>query len=129
MDTLTFSAWSTAVGAGCLFVVCLLSRQSLWGLSVRSWASLIALALTSQVVGQLFIAHALGRLPATLTSIVLLGQAPLTALIAWPLLGERIRPGQLAGGLLVLVGIAIVSLSHVAPRIVFQRLRQGRSTS
>jgi drug/metabolite transporter (DMT)-like permease len=129
MDTLTFSAWSTAVGAVCLFIVCVVARQPLWGFSARTWASLIALALTSQVVGQLFIAHALGGLPATLTSIVLLGQAPLTALLAWPLLGERIRPGQLAGGLLVLAGIAIVSLSHVAPSVAFQRLRQGRSTS
>jgi len=109
MDTLTFSAWSTAIGALVLLPVCLLTRQPLVGLSGRSWMALIALALVSQVLGQLFVAHALGKLPATLTSIVLLVQAPLTALLAWPFLGERVRAAQLLGGGLVLAGIAIVT--------------------
>ncbi|HEY9225417.1 MAG TPA: EamA family transporter [Gemmatimonadaceae bacterium] len=114
MDTLTFSAVSTAVGAACLIPVCLIAGQPLTGFSARSWSALVALALISQVIGQLFIAHALGKLPAALTSIVLLAQAPLTAALAWPLLGERIRPGQLLGGALVLAGIGVVSLSRAA---------------
>ena len=114
MDTLTFITWSTTVGAASLLVFCLATRQPLIGFSGRSWAALIGLALASQVVGQLFVAHALGELPATPTSIVLLGQAPLTALMAWPLLGERLRPGQLVGGVLVLAGIALVTLSRRA---------------
>ena len=128
MDTLTFSAWSTAVGAGFLLPVALVAGEPLTGFSGRSWAALVALALVSQVVGQLFVAHALGRLPATLTSIVLLAQAPLTALLAWPLLDEPIRGAQLVGGALVLSGIAVVSLSHLTPRIALQRLRQGFSS-
>lgn len=129
MDTLTFSAWSTTIGALCLLPVCLLAQQPLTGFSGRSWAALIALALSAQVIGQQLIAHSLGKLPATLTSIVLLGQAPITALIAWPLLDEPIRAGQLFGGTLVLVGIAVVSLTKVAPPAAFQRLRQRRGTS
>ncbi|HTE48135.1 MAG TPA: DMT family transporter [Gemmatimonadaceae bacterium] len=109
MDTLTFSTWSAAVGAFCMLVVCLVARQSLSGFSGRSWAALIALALTSQVVGQLFIAHALGHLPPAPSSIGLLGQAPLTALLAWPMLGEPIRLGQVVGGALVLAGIFVVN--------------------
>jgi drug/metabolite transporter (DMT)-like permease len=121
MDTLSFSAWSTGVGALCLLPVCLLAKQPLVGFSGRSWAALVALALVSQVMGQLLVAHALGKLPATLSSIVLLGQAPLTALLAWPLLGERIRPGQILGGALVLAGIAVVSLERFAPRLTPRR--------
>jgi drug/metabolite transporter (DMT)-like permease len=121
MDTLSFSAWSTGVGALCLLPVCLLAKQPLVGFSGRSWAALVALALVSQVMGQLLVAHALGKLPATLSSIVLLGQAPLTALLAWPLLGERIRPGQIVGGALVLAGIAVVSLERFAPRLTPRR--------
>src|SRR5262249_34136026 len=116
MDTLTFITSSTAVGAASLLVFCLVTRQPLIGFSGRSWAALIGVALASQVVGQLFVAHALGELPATLTSIVLLGQAPLTALMAWPLLGGSWRPGQLVGGALVLAGIAVVTLSRVSSR-------------
>lgn len=129
MDTLTFSVWSTTVGALCLLPVCLLARQPLTGFSGRSWAALIALAITSQVIGQQFIAHSLGKLPVTLTSIVLLGQAPITAILAWPLLDEPIRAWQLFGGTLVLAGIAVVSLTKVTPHRAFQRLRQRRSTS
>jgi drug/metabolite transporter (DMT)-like permease len=123
MDTLTFSSWSTAVGALCLLPVCLIARQPLTGFSGGSWSALIALALVSQVMGQVLVAHALGKLSATLTSIVLLAQAPLTAILAWPLLGERIRPGQLLGGLLVLAGIAVVSVERIATRLAPRRRR------
>lgn len=129
MDTLTFSLWSAGVGAACMLIVCLIARQPLAGFSGRSWAALIALALTSQVIGQLLIAHALGHLPAAPSSIGLLGQAPLTALLAWPLLGERLRPGQFVGGLMVLAGIVVVNVTRLSAGDAFQRLRQGRSTS
>jgi drug/metabolite transporter (DMT)-like permease len=114
MDTLTLTAWSTGIGAAGLLVVCLVTRQPLVGLGARAWAALIGLALASQVVGQLLVAHALGRLPATVTSIVLLSQAPATALLAWPLLGEPIRAGQLVGGALVLAGIVVVTRSRTS---------------
>jgi drug/metabolite transporter (DMT)-like permease len=61
------------------------------------------------VMGHLFVAHALGHLSATMSSIVLLAQAPITALLAWPLLGEPIRVSQLVGGGLVLAGILVVN--------------------
>jgi drug/metabolite transporter (DMT)-like permease len=129
MDTLTFSVWSAGVGATCMLVVCLIARQPLTGFSGRSWGALIALALTSQVIGQLFIAHALGHLPAAPSSIGLLGQAPLTAILAWPMLGERIRLGQVVGGVLVLAGIVVVNVTRLSAGDAFQRLRQGRGTA
>src|SRR5262249_55640893 len=55
MDTLTFTAWSTGVGAVGLWIVCLITRQPLLGLSVRAWAALVGLALASQVIGQLLV--------------------------------------------------------------------------
>jgi drug/metabolite transporter (DMT)-like permease len=117
MDTLTFSAWAAAVGALCLLPVCLATGQQLGGFSGRSWAALIGLALTTQVVGHLLIAHSMGRLPATSSSIVLLAQAPMTALLAWPLLGEPITVWQIVGGILVLAGIMVVNVTRTgAPR-------------
>ncbi|HVX41835.1 MAG TPA: DMT family transporter [Gemmatimonadaceae bacterium] len=129
IDAVTFSLWSAAIGAACLVPVCLLAGKPLVGFSGRTWASLIALALVSQVMGQMLVAHAMGRLPATLSSIVLLAQAPMTALLAWPLLGERIRAAQIVGGALVLAGIFVVNATRFAPSGALQRLRQGRSTS
>ena len=113
MDPLTFSTWSAGVGALCLLPVCVVTRRSLSGFSVSSWVALIGLALSAQVVGHLLVAYSMGRLPATHTSIVLLGQAPLTAVLAWPFLGERIRVGQIAGGALVLAGIFVVNVTKL----------------
>lgn len=114
MDTLTFSVWSAGIGALSLLPVCLLFRLPLTGFTIHSWTALIALALTAQVIGHLFIAQAMGKVPATLSSIVLLGQAPITAILAWPLLGERPRIGQILGGALVLAGIMVVNLRPAA---------------
>jgi drug/metabolite transporter (DMT)-like permease len=81
------------------------------------WAALFGLALATQLVGHLLVAYALGHMPVTVSSIVLLLQAPLTALFAWPALGERIRLGQAMGGLLVLAGIGVVNLNRLrSPR-------------
>jgi drug/metabolite transporter (DMT)-like permease len=112
MDTLTFSAWCVTSGAVTLLIVCLLARQPLWGFNTQTWAALIGLALVTQVVGHLLVAFALGHLPVTLSSIVLLAQAPITAVLAWPLLGERIHAGQVIGGVLVLAGIGVVNVNR-----------------
>jgi drug/metabolite transporter (DMT)-like permease len=116
MDTLTFGVWSAGVGALCLLPVCLIARQPLIGFGWRSWASLVALALASQVMGQQLVAHALGRIPATASSIILLAQAPITALLAWPLLGEPLHGIQILGGAFVLAGIVVVNLDRLSAR-------------
>lgn len=129
MDTLAFSTWAVAAGALSLLPVCLLARQPLWGFSAQSWASLIGLALATQVMGHFCVAYALGHLPVTMSSIALVAQAPLTAVLAWPLLGEPIHFAQVAGGALVLAGIVVVNLTRLSPGPAIQRLRQSRSTS
>jgi drug/metabolite transporter (DMT)-like permease len=70
------------------------------------WA-VLGLGLISQLGGYLFLTYALGHLPATLTSISLLTQGPLTAAMAALLLGEPLSLAQVLGGLLVLAGVAL----------------------
>lgn len=70
------------------------------------WA-LVGLGLVSQLGGYLFLTYALGHLPATITSISLLTQGPLTAAMAAVLLGEPLSWSQILGGLLVLAGVAL----------------------
>ena len=77
---------------------------------------MIGLALVTQVVGHLSVAYSLGRLPVSVTSIALLGQAPITALLAVPLLGERLTVLQIFGGALVLAGIYVVNRTPRAQR-------------
>jgi drug/metabolite transporter (DMT)-like permease len=67
-------------------------------------------------MGQQLVAHALGRIPATASSIILLAQAPITALLAWPLLGEPLHRVQILGGAFVLAGIVVVNLDRLSAR-------------
>jgi len=109
MDTLTFSTVAIAGSVLTLLVVCLILGTPLWGFSVRTWVALLGLGLISQLLAYLALAYALGHLPATVTSVGLLAQVPLTALLAVPLLGEPLTRPYLVGGALVLVGIYVVS--------------------
>lgn len=115
MDALTFSAISGVAASVTLLAICLVIGTPLVGFPSQSWWALIGLALVTQVVGHLSIAHSLGRLPVSVTSIVLLGQAPITAVLAVPLLGERLDALQIVGGLLVLAGIYVVNSRPRSP--------------
>jgi drug/metabolite transporter (DMT)-like permease len=109
MDTLTFSTLSIVSSVVTVLVVCLVMDAPLTGFSMSTWAALLGLGLISQLGAYLALAYALGHLPATVTSVGLLSQAPLTALLAVPLLGETLTVPYLAGGALVVAGIYIVT--------------------
>lgn len=75
--------------------------------SARSWIPLVGLSLISQLGGYLSLTYAMGRLKATITSIALLSQVPITALLAAGLLHEPLAGAQIAGGLLVILGVGL----------------------
>lgn len=107
-------AWWVAALASAvsLLAASLAAGQPLWGYPLESWLWVAATALVTQVGGYMAINYALGHLRASLVSPVLLLQPVLTALLAAPLLGERLTPVQLCGGVLVLAGIAVVKRTH-----------------
>jgi drug/metabolite transporter (DMT)-like permease len=76
---------------------------------------LIVLALVAQVAAGQLILVSLPRLPAALTSLILLAQPVGTVLLAMILLGESPSPGQLAGVGLVLAGLVLASGRRPAP--------------
>jgi drug/metabolite transporter (DMT)-like permease len=79
------------------------------------WASqgwLVALALTAQVVGWLLIASSLPRLPAAITSVVLLLQPVGAVVLAAAILGESPGSAQLAGAALILAGVVAATARH-----------------
>jgi drug/metabolite transporter (DMT)-like permease len=78
-----------------------------------TWPShgyLLALALGSQVAGWLMITYALPRLAALETSLLMLMQPMISLFVAALLLGERISWLQSVGIVLVIGGVAYVSL-------------------
>jgi len=92
--------------------VVLLLINLMLGISLRVahgrtlWA-ILGLGLISQLGGYLALTYALGHLPATITSISLLTQGPLTAAMAAVLLGEPLSLPQIVGGVLVLSGVGL----------------------
>jgi len=114
MDTLTFSSLAAVGSTATLLVICLLLDLPLSGFSGQTWAVLAALGLVSQLAAYFALVYALGHLPATRTSVGLLAQAPLTALLAIPTLGEPLSWSLVGGGALVLAGIYVVNRPHSA---------------
>ena len=110
IDALSFSAISGVVASITLLAICLAIGAPLSGFSAGSWAAMIALALVTQVMGHLCIAYSMGKIPAPVASVVLLAQAPITVILAVPVLHESVTPAQLLGGVLVLAGIGVVNL-------------------
>src|SRR5207302_449238 len=90
LDTLTLTTLAIVASTMSLLIACAALRLPLSGFSTRTWLSVLELGLISQLGGYLAITYALGHLPATSTSVGLIGQSALTALLAVPFLGERI---------------------------------------
>ena len=105
---------STRVSAACLLPVALVAEGNFLPQSACSLAALLALALVSQVGGQGLLAVALGRLPATFSSLVIFLEAIAAAGLAWLLLGEPLGLAQICGGVLILLGIWIARPRAVA---------------
>jgi drug/metabolite transporter (DMT)-like permease len=109
MDTVTFMVWSLAIASLVIVPFAVWLEAPLWGFSTTTWMLIIALGLFAQTIGWLAINYALGHLPASITSVTLLGQVIIAALLAVPLLGEPIRESQIIGGLLIIGGIILVN--------------------
>ena len=108
LNTLTFSTAAITGSTLTLLAVCLWLDVPLGGFGARTWGALLGLGLITQLAAYFALVYALGHLPATVTSVGLLAQTPLTALLAIPLLGESLGPLQSAGAALALAGIFIV---------------------
>jgi drug/metabolite transporter (DMT)-like permease len=81
--------------------------------TARGWLLLLGLALFVHVLGQGLIAYALAHLPAAFGALGLYLQPLAAAIYAWWLLGERLEPVQLAGGVVVLVAIGVARRAQV----------------
>jgi drug/metabolite transporter (DMT)-like permease len=81
-----------------------------WVPGVEAQAWLVLLALSSQVLGWLLISVSLPRLPAVLTSIVLMLQPVSTVFLGAILLSEAPSAVQLTGVAIVIAGVAVATV-------------------
>ncbi len=93
----------------------------------ESLAWLAILGVTSQSAGYLFISISLPRLPAVVTSIILLSQPVMTMAFSIVLLREAPSPAQFLGVGLVIGGIAAATVPIARIRDRFAAARAGRA--
>ena len=103
----TILAWSGVVSAPGFAIVGWCSGERLVPVSGSGWWVLVLLALVCHVGGQCMIGYGLGHLAASFSAISLLWQPVVAAALAWAILGEPLGLLQIAGGSVILVGIAI----------------------
>jgi drug/metabolite transporter (DMT)-like permease len=87
-----------------------------WAPGPESQAWLVVLALSSQVLGWLLISVSLPRLPAVVTSILLMLQPAGAVFLGAVLLSEAPSPVQLTGVAVVLGGVAVATLRRLPAR-------------
>jgi drug/metabolite transporter (DMT)-like permease len=75
--------------------------------TLSGWAIVAGCAVAAQTLGQGLIAYALAHLRPTFSSLGLLVQTLGAATSAWLVLGERLAPVQIVGGLVIVGGIAL----------------------
>lgn len=116
----TFEA--TLITAGFLLAVALVVDKRLLPASfdgpvtpVQLAVALAAMGIVSHAGGQGLLSFALGRLPATFSSLVIFLEAMVAAVAGWVILGERLAAAQMAGGALILVGIWIARPKAAGP--------------
>ena len=102
---LRLMAVTTAITALILLPVALATGEQMLPVSSTGWLKLVGIALISHACGQGLIAYALAHLPAAFSSVSLLLQPVMAGVFAWVLLGEPLVALQIAGGMVVLVGI------------------------
>ena len=101
----TFEA--SLITAAILFVVAVGAERALLPASLAGLLALLGMAWVSHAGGQGLLTVALGRLPATFSSLVIFLEAVAAAVFAALLLGDPISALQAIGGVLIMAGIYI----------------------
>ncbi|MEV0741483.1 DMT family transporter [Streptomyces sp. NPDC050549] len=99
-----------------LLVACLVTGTPLGTFSGDTWLALLGLLIFPQLLGLFSLNFALGRVPATAVSVMLLLEVPVAALIAWLWLGQLpVRPAW-PGLLMIMLGVTVAMVADARRR-------------
>lgn len=104
--------WSSLATAPVMLAVALALGEPILPGSMGGWWACLGLAV-AHVAGQGSIAWALGRLPASIASVVVLAQPVVAAIVAWFLFREALTTVQMLGGALTLAGVVVAQRAQV----------------
>jgi drug/metabolite transporter (DMT)-like permease len=108
--------WSGVVGAPLLLASALLLGEQVPPTTMAGLAACVGLGLV-HVAGQGSIAWAMGRLPTSLASVVVLVQPVVATYAGFILFGEALGPAQAAGAVIALTGVVLAQWAS-RPRAV-----------
>ncbi len=106
------SSWTALALATAAGILPLLLTSTLLGEQVmpHDWRAVLALAITSQIVGQGLLIYALPYFSALVVGLALLTQPAIAALIGWLVYGEGLGAGEMIGGVMVAAALVLVRL-------------------
>ncbi len=99
--------WSGAAGIPVLLGVALLHGEPVWP---HDWGPVVALAISSQLIGQGMLVYALRHFPPLAIGLALLTQPAIASLAGWLAFGEVLAP-------IDLVGMALLAAALVLARV------------
>jgi len=86
----------------------------LHGFGARTWTALLALALVPQLLGHSLLNWSLRWLSAPFVAVAILAEPVVSTIVAIPVLGEWPSPLQIAGGVVLLAGVALAASAEPA---------------
>lgn len=106
------ASWPTLALSTAAGVLPLLGFAMLLGERILpgDWGPVVALAFTSQIVGQGLLIYALPHFSALVVGLTLLTQPAVAAMIGWLVYGERLTLLELLGGAMVAAALVLVRL-------------------
>jgi len=110
VDSLVATTYVCTAAAATFALTSLISGEFIFELPVTGWITLLAMALLSTIVGIVCFFAAMTYIGPANASIISIAEPVLTVFMSILLLGEKITPPQLGGGLLILIGILILQL-------------------
>jgi len=122
LPTTIYASCVYAVAAVVLLVAVVVSGDTLFDLSGRTWTLIVAMVVGPQLLGHTLLNFVLDRTSATLVSVVTLLEPFGSALLAWWILSEVPNTGFWVGAPVVLVGL-VVTVN--ATRTISTRLRRA----
>ncbi|MDR3374372.1 MAG: DMT family transporter [Ancalomicrobiaceae bacterium] len=99
--------WPAIVSAIVLVIWALITEPVFLPHSLSGWLAVVALGIGSHTLGQGLTSIAMGRVPVGVIAIVLLAQSPVSALLAYLVVGEEIAALQILGGGIILAALVI----------------------
>lgn len=112
ISTVTFMFYNMLGASIFLLIICLFRHDNLLQFSTGTWLCLVGMGLICQLVGWITINYSINHLEATKVAIALLSQTVIAGIWATLFLHEKLAFKEIAGSIIVLMGIAVTFLKR-----------------